>query len=640
MAFVAVAGLLLASPVGLGRPHKDEEKPLAKFADNVPAETEPTPKVYDPPVHRLLDAPSTSGETAPERFGALWALRAVGPNKTEKSELAVDQAKGRDGLATPHASEKGALEALVETNSTSARLEAVAEWSVGMAQSMAALIMIMLFAALWILSPEPEAATTTTSLKEGPSESSDNSSDFRIDAVRAAMEVRAVRRVQRPTSAECNAMLAAASQNLDQANAVLARAEGPEEVARAQATKVRASRKYDKVFQKTRLSMHEVRGQDVQDEPAAGGTSAAVSLSTRAVPFSPPGSSLSAHAAPFSPQSSAGGASASSNRTPSPFKPSIPANESNDEMETRLNQEKEEILLKAAKMAVDEVTRTVEATRAPYVKTKQEVRDQAKRAQRDAQHELTRATVNLETAKAALENAAAIADAEALDKAQLHTMCAARDYDTAFEKAWVASRGVGRFTHAAWLAAEEMRVEMKQKKGHVKKEENRQLEQTKRVLVRAAAEAHAAKKAADKANAERDQFEAEQRKAAAEAEAAKKAAAEASAARDQFEAEQAKAARQAHAAKKAVIRAKMAAAEANAARDKLEAEHALAAEERRRATLRECPMCLDDLSVDGSTVHALVPCGHSLCATCAPALVGGPCPVCTQVVSTTLRVYL
>ena len=88
--------------------------------------------------------------------------------------------------------------------------------------------------------------------------------------------------------------------------------------------------------------------------------------------------------------------------------------------------------------------------------------------------------------------------------------------------------------------------------------------------------------------------------------------------------------------------AKAAAADAQAALDELKAECVKLTEGKARAerqNVNECPMCLDELDRDGACRHALVPCGHSMCATCAPDLVGGPCPVCMNVATASLRVY-
>ena len=54
--------------------------------------------------------------------------------------------------------------------------------------------------------------------------------------------------------------------------------------------------------------------------------------------------------------------------------------------------------------------------------------------------------------------------------------------------------------------------------------------------------------------------------------------------------------------------------------------------EMRRQAVRECPVCLDELDVNGGGVYALVPCGHTMCGECAPKLShnGGACPLCAQ----------
>ena len=86
---------------------------------------------------------------------------------------------------------------------------------------------------------------------------------------------------------------------------------------------------------------------------------------------------------------------------------------------------------------------------------------------------------------------------------------------------------------------------------------------------------------------------------------------------------------------------KAAAAEAIELQRKKSAQQKQLEAEAKLAALRECPVCLETLaSDDGIGVHALVPCGHSLCAICAPPMVGGPCPVCSNVVTSSLRVFV
>jgi hypothetical protein len=86
--------------------------------------------------------------------------------------------------------------------------------------------------------------------------------------------------------------------------------------------------------------------------------------------------------------------------------------------------------------------------------------------------------------------------------------------------------------------------------------------------------------------------------------------------------------------------ARRAAEEAIASRGDLRTEVEHEMEKARRAMLRECPMCLMELDDPACVgVHALVPCGHSMCAECAPGCVAKPCPVCSVVVSASLRVY-
>lgn len=107
------------------------------------------------------------------------------------------------------------------------------------------------------------------------------------------------------------------------------------------------------------------------------------------------------------------------------------------------------------------------------------------------------------------------------------------------------------------------------------------------------------------------------------------------------------------AASNEVAKAKAAAAEAEAAQDRLKAEHANLQAEHDAKTARdledlkaaqaavpECPLCLDRLDFDEISVHVLVPCGHSMCVTCAVGVIGGPCPTCRQPVNASQRVYI